>query len=313
MSTDSGSDHDGWDAWDISDEEIKESLKPTIKDVKRATALVLPSGGVKGTYILGVLQYLYEECNQLQHIKSYYGTSIGSIISGLLIIGYTPLEILVYICIKKIVMYLLASFEITKIFTEKSFLDSKVFTALLTEMIHQKIGYIPTMGELITNFGKKLCICTISRDNPMNPLYVSSESHPSLSMVHALHMSSSIPFVFGYARYNDVDYFDGGVIDQFPILYASKIEDHVFGIDLNRTSKRSNTILIDIFDMISLPMNYISHLLKKEVTQPYIEIESENEYTTKNNLSLIHMFISGYRQGKTLLGVIKNIKKEKKL
>ena len=129
----------GWDDGFIPEKEIEEQLIPTLDDFSKATSLVLPSGGVKGVYLLGTLQYLYEQCG-LEHIQSYYGTSIGSIISGLLIIGFTPLEILVYICVHKIVLLLLESFTLTKILIEKSLLDSTVFTNILTTMIEGKIG-----------------------------------------------------------------------------------------------------------------------------------------------------------------------------
>ena len=296
-----------WQEWneDVIPDDKKDDEKEqvTLRDFKKATALVLPSGGVKGVYILGALHYLVEEVG-INHIKTFYGTSIGAIISGLLIIGYNPMEILIYICIHKIVNYLLDSFTITKIFTEKRFLDSNVFLDLLSKMIKEKIGDIPTLGDLFTRFGKKLCICTISRDNPLEPIYISSDSHPSVSLVQALHMSASIPFIFGYANYDDKQYFDGGVLDQFPMLHASMIEKHLFGIDIVRCLSSTNeTIVNDVLDIISLPINYISYLLKKQLPSYaiYIEIHTENEYTTKGTVQLIKMFTEGYHECKQLL------------
>ena len=293
-----------WDNWDI-----KTEISPpppintaTLQHFKKAKTLVLPSGGIKGTYILGAIQYLYGECG-INHIKSFYGTSIGAIISGLLIIGYTPLEILVYICVHKIVNYLLSSFDITKIFTDKSILGSKIFISLLTEMITSKAGNMPTMGELITKYGKKLCVCTISRENSSQPLYISSDSHPTITLLQALHMSASIPFVFGYAEYDNIHYFDGGVLDQFPILYASLNDIKVFGIDIKRNNNKKEVILDDMMDMMTVPMNHISFLLKKELTPDtvYIEIETKDELTSKNNLETIKMFTNGFRECKQIL------------
>ena len=109
---------DGWDNGIIPENEIIEYLQPSIEDFSKATCLVLPSGGVKGVYLIGAIEYLYENCG-INHIESYYGTSVGSIISGLLIIGFTPLEILVYICVHKIIDTLLASFSLSKILIEK--------------------------------------------------------------------------------------------------------------------------------------------------------------------------------------------------
>ena len=290
----------GWD-YDIPEEKVKKDLKTNFHDFMNATSFVLPSGGVKGIYIIGAIQYLYEEFG-IKHINSYYGTSIGAIISALLIIGYTPLEILVYICIKKIVASLLSSFNWTNILTKKKFLEPIVFIELLKNMINHKLGYIPTMGELMNKFGKKLCIVTISREDPSVPLYISSETHPHLSLVQALHMTSSIPFVFGYALYNEIEYFDGALLDEFPILYASKQDSQVFGIDLYRVYKKSDVVFMDMINMINIPMNGITKLLKNQLTSgSFIEIKTEDEYVTKNNVHLMEMFISGYRQCKELL------------
>ena len=143
-----------WGEWDELPD-VREDLKPKINDYKNATCLVLPSGGIKGVYLLGALHYLYETCG-MDHIQSYYGTSIGSIISGLLIIGFTPMEILIVICVKKIVSCLIDAFNIGYMLTDKKLIDTNVFISLLTSIIQERIGYIPTLGELYSNFKKKL-------------------------------------------------------------------------------------------------------------------------------------------------------------
>src|SRR5271156_5786165 len=58
--------------------------------------LVLSGGGIKGLAILGALHYVHDQLKVFTNFKNYVGTSIGSIICYLLIIGYTPLELLLY-------------------------------------------------------------------------------------------------------------------------------------------------------------------------------------------------------------------------
>ena len=303
---------DGWESFDIPEKEITDQLLPSLEDYKKATSLVLSSGGVKGVYILGAMHYLYETCG-IDHIQSFYGTSIGSVISGLLIIGFTPMEILVYICVHKIVNQLLQSFCLPMIMTEKRMLDASIFTTILTTMIESKIGFIPTLGELPERFGKTLCIVTISRNQPSEPLYLSSHTRPDLSLVSAIHMSCSIPFVFGYAKYDDVEYFDGGVLDQFPIFYASEREELVFGIDLIRTYQKNDTFWLDMFEVMLLPINFITLTLKKQLRKgSFIELHTDNEYVTKDKKDIMEMFISGYRQSKEKLPETRIKRKQKK-
>lgn len=291
----------GWDDGELPDEEIKALIKPNLVDFKKSTGLVLPSGGVKGLYIIGAVQYLYEKIG-LDHIQSYYGTSIGSIIAGLLIIGYSPIEILVWICVQKIMSHLISSFNISKLLTDKRMIDSSVFVHLLSDMITKKVGFIPTMGELYSKFKKRLCVVTISRENAHVPLYISSDSHPSLSMVHALHMSSSIPYVFGYASYDNIEYFDGAFLDPFPLLYASKQEEWAFGIEISNVWEKSDDIFTDVKNMIMIPMTFISNMLKKDVIYgSYITLDTKDELVTNRASDLITMFSSGYRQCKKYL------------
>ena len=85
----------------ILSEEVKNTV--IIDDEKTSMSfisydtLVLSGGSTKGIIILGSLQYLYDNF-YLSKIKNYIGTSSGAIICFLLAIGYTPIEIIVYIC-----------------------------------------------------------------------------------------------------------------------------------------------------------------------------------------------------------------------
>ena len=54
--------------------------------------LVLSGSSIKGITFLGALQYLYDN-SLLKNVKTFVGTSSGAMISFLLIIGYTPVEI----------------------------------------------------------------------------------------------------------------------------------------------------------------------------------------------------------------------------
>jgi len=286
------------------DESISETrLTSILEDFKSSTCLVLPSGGVKGVYVLGALEYLYNMCG-LEHITTFYGTSIGAIISGLLAIGYTPMEILVYICVQKIMAHLVSTFHIANIITEKQFLDSSLFTQLLSKIINDKLGYIPTLEDVYTKFGKKVCVVTISRDVPTKPLYFSYENKPKLGLDSALHMSSSIPFVLGYAKYDDHEYLDGGLLDPFPILYASENEKNVFGINFIRTAEKKDEVWWDMVSILSVPMIYIEQFnIKQLKSGKYIELETNDEHTTKKTKDIIEMFGSGYRQCKQIFEV----------
>ena len=61
-------------------------------------SIILSGGSIKGFCTLGALQYMQDNKIIDDTLTTFAGTSIGSIISFLLIIGYTPIEIVVYLC-----------------------------------------------------------------------------------------------------------------------------------------------------------------------------------------------------------------------
>jgi predicted acylesterase/phospholipase RssA len=292
--------------WDIDLPE--EILYGTITDYKQATGLVLSGGGMKGLYLLGTLQYLSEQ-KGFDHIQSFFGTSVGALISGLLIIGYAPIEILVLICVHN-AQHLIGQFQ-KNIIEKKSLFNPESFLSILSDLIIKKVGKIPTLSELAETYKKNLYIVTIDRQHMEEPLYVSQHSHPNLSLLHAIHMSMSIPFIFGYAVYDGKKYFDGGVLDNFPILYASSVEERVFGIDLLSSHHTTDDFTTDLIAIVTLPSGYISKIHKRHIPShaSYINIKAEEGQHAvdfnKNSLTMYDMFANGYRQCKRLLEIEK--------
>ena len=60
--------------------------------MKNYNTIVIAGGGMKGFAILGVLQYLYQS-KLLKNIKKYIGTSVGALLSVLMVLEYQPIEI----------------------------------------------------------------------------------------------------------------------------------------------------------------------------------------------------------------------------
>jgi len=59
--------------------------------------LCFSSGGIQGLSFISALEYLIDNKYIKQdNIKNYVGTSVGSILSFLLIIGYTPNELMTF-------------------------------------------------------------------------------------------------------------------------------------------------------------------------------------------------------------------------
>lgn len=227
--------------------------------------LVLSGGGFKGIAQLGCLHYLYSS-NQLDYITDYIGTSIGSIICYLLIIGYKPIEIFEYISktditpeinnILSLCLYNIKNIkEIINIIIKNGIVNYDKINNILRQMTLDKLYFIPTLKELYFMFDKNLtCISYRFKKNeiPTSVCNISYSNFPNLSCLDALRMSCNIPIIFGEFIYEEYTYMDGGLIDNFSINMNNK---KYIGISLLGDSMlESDNIFVYLVGIIQLPM-----------------------------------------------------------
>ena len=209
--------------------------------------LVLSGGSSKCILTLGALQYCQDNF-LLNKIETYVGTSSGAIISFLLIIGYSPIEIMVYICCNGLL-------EKMQHFNFVSMINGTGATSFvniyeqLEKITIQKIGYIPTLLDLKTKYNKTL-ICTTYNLSKEKTEYLSHETHPNLPSLIALKMSSNLPLIFENFKYNNDFYIDGGVSDNFAIDIGDKIGKKVLGVLLSSHDNFDKSPDIGILEFI---------------------------------------------------------------
>lgn len=180
--------------------------------------IVMSGGGTKGFCTLGALQYMQDnKIIDYKNIDSYIGTSVGSIISYFLAIGYTPIEIVVYLCSNNVLESLLNNYS--SLFSMSGIYKYSCITKHCEIMTLSKIGYIPTLKQLKEDFGKKIVACSYNLTKHKRE-YISYNNYPNMSCLDAIRMSSNIPFIFDECIYNGDEYIDGGIIDNFPTNFT---------------------------------------------------------------------------------------------
>ena len=186
-------------------------------------AIVMSGGGTKGFSTLGALQYMQDN-NIISNgdISYYIGTSVGSIISYFLAIGYTPIEIVVYLCSNNVLENIAA--DLSGLLNLNGVYKYSFITKHCEKMTLDKIDYIPTLKQLYDNFGKKLYVCSYNLTKHKRE-YISYLNYPDMSCLDAIRMSSNIPFIFDDCIYNGDEYIDGGVIDNFPTNLLKNMSD----------------------------------------------------------------------------------------
>ena len=267
--------------------------------------LVLGGGAIKGICILGALQYVIDNY-YIKNVKTMVGTSVGALICYLLAIGYTPIDIMIKICTTQMMESLHASMNITGVISDgEGLLDFSLIRDIIEKLTLDKIGFYPTMKDILVKFNKKLIFTTynITKDELT---YLNPIDNPDLPCIIALRMTCNLPFIFDKFKYMDNYYIDGGILDNFPAKKASTEGENVLGFySIIENYNEDMDKKINIFSY-AMRLIYILplRLLKQEVKTSngvFIEIKDSN-YLLNFNLTTpqkMDMFSNGYQCAKS--------------
>jgi predicted acylesterase/phospholipase RssA len=215
--------------------------------------LVISGGGVKGLTILGYLHKLYEN-NLLDNINKYCGTSVGSIICFLLLIGYKPNEIFYILMEIDFESLLLYSFDDILDNPHIGLYSTKPILFTIKKMTkNKKISLKINFKELFEKFNKSIAITGVClNDNSLH--FFDKENNPNMEVIKAIEISISIPLVFKPVNYNNKIWVDGGTLNNYPINYFDNDLDNLIGIKL-----KSEDIIIEQFNS---HQDYLYQLMK---------------------------------------------------
>jgi hypothetical protein len=153
----------------------------------------------------------------------------------LLIIGYTPIELVVVLHINKWLDNA-SEFNLLSLANGQGTMNYNHINEILEKLTLGKTGKLFTMSKLKETFGKSLYCCTYNMTNCQTE-YISAETYPDLPCLVALRMSSNVPFAFDRFKYMDCYYIDGGLADNFPILKGVEIGKSTVGLYINVEEK----------------------------------------------------------------------------
>ena len=250
---------------------------------------------------LGALQHLYDEA--LHHeITTYVGTSSGAIVGYLLAIGYTPLEIMLEICTKRMIDKL-QFFDIYGMINGAGACSFSVIQEQLEKMTISKIGTLHTLKDLYEKY-KRVLVCTTYNMTKGKCEYLSHENYPNLPCLTALRMSSNLPLIFEPYKYEQSFYIDGAVSDNFPIDVGDEMGKKVLGILLSPASHNIDPampMVEYIYKLIFIPINDNTRRRLENISEKckVVRIITQDVNFFKFNLTtptMLNMFSFGYRQ-----------------
>jgi len=263
--------------------------------------LILSGGGIKGIGPLGVLQYYYEQkMFDLEHIKEYAATSIGSAISLLLVCGYPPMDIFTKVYTLKNFFKVTDIQNIWKIFENYGIMAITPFIEIIEDLVKQKLGKLPTLRELYDMTGKILTIPVVN-ESKRRVEYFNYETRPNLGAVDAVKLSCNLPVIFRRIKYDGDYWVDGGLVDNFPYDAVKNKSGKILGIVVTGTDKEDSkdTFINYIYRLIIIPINTMTHLRTKNLSKNVTLITMNFDNVPIINFAMdsekkMDMFMKGY-------------------
>jgi predicted acylesterase/phospholipase RssA len=265
--------------------------------------LVLCGGAVKGIILLGSLQYIFEN-GYFSNIKTIVGTSIGAIIGYLIIIGYSPIEIHVFICTHPKLFENIENMNIINMINGLGAVSYSHASAILEKLTLDKIGKFLTLKELLDEFGKK--IIGVTYNETKNRIeYISCETNPDMKCLDLLRMTSNLPEFFDQFIYEGSSYIDGGICDNFAIEEGEKNGNRVLGIMLYKQINicKNENFINRLFRRMNIPYYYFIDykIFKSTEKSTIVKLECDDNMININvtNINKSSMFSNGYKETKT--------------
>ena len=135
---------------------------------KIKNTLILSGSAINGLVTLGAIQFLIDQnVINLQKINKYIGTSSGSMISLLLSVGYSPLEIFIYLSSNDVFKNV-KKFDIISLIKGSGCLKFDPLLDHLEVLLLKKIDTVPTLMEIKTIYNKDLNIITYNLTKEKN-------------------------------------------------------------------------------------------------------------------------------------------------
>ena len=222
-------------------------------DINIFDTLCFSGGGLNGLGLIGVIDYYVKnKLIKIKKINNWIGTSVGAVLSFLYVLGYKTCEINDFVInfnFKKLIPEptidnLLGDFGIDKgskiIIILIKFLKTKLNKSDITfiELFELTNKFYCIIG---TNFTKS-CECAFNY-----------KTTPNMSVITAIRISISVPFIFTPVKFENDFYIDGAFVNNFPINYCNL--KTTLGIYIKSNTDNNIT---SIFDLMSGCCNVVN-------------------------------------------------------
>jgi predicted acylesterase/phospholipase RssA len=208
--------------------------------------LVISGGGPVLIQILGAIQHLEEsKFLNLSEIETIYGTSAGAIVGILISLNFDWETINDYVI--KRPWHDVFPIKVQNIFdaySKKGLFDNTNIEKCFKPLLDAKDIPLDINLEDFYKLTNKEIHFYSFEINEYKIQDISYLTHPKLSLIHAIQMTSALPILISPVCIEDKCYIDGGVSSNYPLNYcieSGKNPDEILGFK-NKYSDSKNTI-----------------------------------------------------------------------
>jgi predicted acylesterase/phospholipase RssA len=188
--------------------------------------LVINGGGPTGWMTYGAVKHLLEkDFIHLDNIKSIYGTSAGAILGAIFLLKHEWKTLDDYFLKRPWdKVFKVEPNNFFEIYYKKGlFQFSMVEEILIPLMTAKDLSKDITLKEFYENT-KIDFHCFTVEINSFEKVDLNHKTHPDLSLIKALEMTSAVPILFSPVIDGDKCYIDGGLLDNYPVNECLKNE-----------------------------------------------------------------------------------------
>lgn len=218
-----------------------ESHNPIIKSI------VISGGAMWGFSAYGVIKSACQHNYiNLKQVKSYYGTSIGSMFSVLFALDY-DFNIMDDFLLKRPwhTIFQKDLLSVIEIFNSMGLYSIDSMREIFMPLLNGKdISIDVTMKEFYEKTGVDLYIY-VTDINEYKIVELSHYTHPEWGLIEAVYASASLPLIFKPLEKDNVFYCDGAFINNFPLENCISREpdtNSVFSINLCGEQRDKNSV-----------------------------------------------------------------------
>jgi len=191
--------------------------------------LVFSGGGIKGLTFIGVIKAL-EKNNIIENTTKIVGSSIGALISTMIVLGYNSSDM--FELVQKIKIPSLKDIQFSQFISKYGIDTGDKFSKLFRYIISQKIQKPNITFKELYEINRINLILTGTCIEKQCTEYFSYEKTPTMPLWLAIRISTSMPFYFQPIKFNNFTYIDGALLDPVPVSQTN-IDENIIAFKLH--------------------------------------------------------------------------------